>query len=336
MLYLICFFISFAIFLIIASNARVFDHNILLLVFVVTISNGGYYSISSADSLETAILGNKLAYVASVFAPMLIFLIICNICRIKLPSALRSAIFFLQAVIYVSVCTIGKYPVFYKKVKFGINDGFGYLTKVYGPFHTLCVVMMIIYMIGGIVIGLISLNRKNVVSRINVEVLLFSEALAIAVYLIERFVHMKYELLPVVLVFTMSIILVPLAKIYRYSLYNNSSILDSDKSGTGYIVFDKKLNYMGSNDYAASLFPELSEWELEKKIPGNGGRFNTFLRQPLMSFVNESGAEDGLTKTYEHQGETFSCRMNRMLAANKKVIGYYVRITDITRLINKQ
>ena len=78
MLYLICFFISFAIFIIIGSNARVFDHNILLLVFVVTISNGGYYSISSADSLETAILGNKLAYVASVFAPMLIFLIICN------------------------------------------------------------------------------------------------------------------------------------------------------------------------------------------------------------------------------------------------------------------
>ena len=305
MLYLICFFVSLAIFVIINLYGRSFDHNILLLVLIVTISNGGYYSISAASGLEEAVLANKIAYVASVFAPLLIFLVICNICRIELPAILRICMFGLQTLIYASVCTIGKYSIFYKKVKFNTTDGFGYLTKTYGPAHTLCIAMMCVYMIGGIVAGLISLNRKNVVSKINVEVLLFSEALAIAVYLIERFVHETYELLPIVLVFSMSIILIPLSKIYRYSLYNNASIIDSDKSKTGYIVFDKKLRYMGSNDYAVSLFPELNEWELEKKIPGNGGRFNTFIRQPLMSFVNDENNESNLTKSFEHQGETF-------------------------------
>ena len=336
MLYLICFFVSLAIFVLINSYGRTFDHNILLVVLIVTISNGGYYSISAASGLEEAILGNKIAYVASVFAPLLIFLIICNICRIELPAVLRISMFGLQTLIYASVCTIGKYPVFYKKVRFDVNDGFGYLTKTYGPFHTLCIAMMCIYMIGGIVVGLISLNRKNVVSKINVEVLLFSEALAIAVYLIERFVHMKYELLPIVLLFSVSIILIPLSKIYRYSLYNNANIFDSDKSKTGYIVFDKKLRYMGCNDYAVSLFPELNDWELEKKIPGNGGRFNTFVRQPLMSFISEEGTESSLTKTFEHQGETFCCEINRMFNSNRSQIGYYVRISDITQLIAAQ
>ena len=333
MLYLICFFVSLAIFVFINLYGRSFDHNILILVLIVTISNGGYYSISAASGLEEAILGNKIAYVASVFAPLLIFLVICNICRIELPAVLRICMFGLQTLIYASVCTIGKYSIFYKKVKFNTNDGFGYLTKTYGPCHTLCIAMMCIYMVGGIVVGLISLNKKNVVSKINVEVLLFSEALTIAVYLIERFVHVRYELLPIVLVFSMSIILVPLSKIYRYSLYNNASIIDSDKSRTGYIVFDNRLRYMGSNDYAVSLFPELNDWELEKKIPGNGGRFNTFLRQPLMSLVNDDKAESSLTKAFEHQGESFSCDINRMYNSNRSPIGYFIRISDITMLI---
>ncbi len=333
MLYLVCFIISLSVFVVVNSYSRTFDHYIILLVIIATISNGGYYAISAASSLEEALLGNKIAYLAAIYAPMVIFMIICNVCRVELKALLRLAMFTLQTFLYIAVCTIGKHQIFYKKVRFGTVDGMGYLTKTYGPLHSLYLVTMVCYVLAGIIVGLVSLNRRNVVSKSNVEVLLFSEAVVIAVYIVERFVNMRYELLPVALVVCMSIMLVPLVKIYRYSLYNNRSIQDSDEQKTGYIVFDRKLRYMGSNEYATKLFPELSAWELEKRIPGNGGRFNTFLRQPLMAFVNESEEGESMTQTFEHQGETFNCEISRLLTDNRAVKGYYVRISDITKLV---
>ena len=60
----------------------------------------------------------------------------------------------------------------------------------------------------------------------------------------------------------------------------------------GYIFIDKKLRFMGCNDRAYEFFPELKEWELEKKLPGKGGRFNTYLRQPLYKYIEQE--EDDL------------------------------------------
>lgn len=84
MLYLICFLASVLIFLwSVAINENMKINQILLLIITV-IGNGGYYILASSTCLETAILANKLTYLIGIFAPMLIFFNICEICKIKI------------------------------------------------------------------------------------------------------------------------------------------------------------------------------------------------------------------------------------------------------------
>lgn len=86
---------------------------------------------------------------------------------------------------------------------------------------------------------------------------------------------------------------------------------------------------MGCNEYAAHLFPELLEWKVEKKIPGNGGRFNTFLRQTFMKFV-ESRQERPMQGTpFTIKDRTFRYTVKH-LYNRKRQIGYVIELIDVT------
>ena len=197
-------------------------------------------------------------------------------------------------------------------------------------------VTMVFYVFASVVIALMALKKKNTVSRFNVEIILLSLALTVTLYLVERFTRLDVELMPGAFAVSMCLILVPLVRIYTYSIYDNEDFINERWGGTGYIVFDRKLKYMGCNDFATQLFPELKEWEIEKKIPGNGGRFNTFLRQPLMTYVNSQEKDANVTRSYEHQGENYNCEIGPLRSRKKQVIGYYVQVNNITELIKGQ
>lgn len=92
--------------------------------------------------------------------------------------------------------------------------------------------------------------------------------------------NMSY-VIAIFLTISIAVILIPLIKISVFSLHSNQNLLEYKLNKIGYIAFDKRLKFMGCNDYAKKLFPELETWELEKKIPAGGAKFNTFLRQPL-------------------------------------------------------
>lgn len=126
-------------------------------------------------------------------------------------------------------------------------------------------------------------------------------------------------------------ILISITKTQQYSVEENRGIIDKKLEGTAYIVFSKKLTYMGCNEYAGTLFPELLDWELEKKIPGNGGRFNTFLRQTFMKFVESKQEESVRGIPFTIKGRTFHYTVKHLYNRKKK-IGYVIELIDVTEL----
>ena len=123
-------------------------------------------------------------------------------------------------------------------------------------------------------------------------------------------------------------------EIYIYSVYNNQDILANEIGKTGYVVFDRKLRYMGCSEYATVLFPELKQWELEKRIPGNGGRFNTFLRQPLNSYTEKDDAEEDVNGNYEYKGEIYRYEMRHLKMTGNRDMGYIIRISNVTDVLD--
>lgn len=335
MAYLICFFVSLALLIFVVAFDKIVDINMTLLAIVITVGSGGFFAMTQATNLAEALLANKILYVIGSFGPLIVFIIICNICRIKLSRGLRTAMYVFQVIVYGSICATGYTDWFYRSVEFSVGSMGGSLEKTYGPMHAVCVATLLLYTMAGIGIALYSLNRRTIVSRFNVYVLLFMDMIVVAMYLLEHILDLEVELLPFFFTFGAVVYMILLLRIYNFSVYNNRSILADKLEEDGYIFFNKALKYMGSSDYAMSLFPELSEWELEKRIPGNGGRFNTFLRQPLMNFYKQDDQTQGMMDTYDYKGETYSYEIELLKDARKKKVGYVIQVSNITGFFDK-
>jgi hypothetical protein len=328
MIYLVCFCITLSLLLFVVAYEKAIDVNIILLMAVVATGNGGYYALTCSHNLEEAILANNMSYVIAIFAPLILFLIICNICHVSIPKIASSIMYGIQIVVYLCACTAGKSDLFYRNVQFYKNGSMAYLVKEYGPLHTLYLVFFILYTVAGIIVAIYSYNRRTVVSHINIDIILFMDLLVVGVYFIERFIFLHIELIPIFLTISIAVILIPLIKISVFSLHSNQNLLEYKLNKIGYIAFDKRLKFMGCNDYAKVLFPELETWELEKKIPAGGGKFNTFLRQPLMKCVESITSKEKAESAYEFRGQKFFYEIMPIYISGQLLIGYMILVSN--------
>ena len=261
---------------------------------------------------------------------MLMFYIICGVCKVKLPNPVIAVMTLIQILIYASVCTVGRLDIFYETVQMHLTEAGAYLTKTYGPMHTVYLISLAVYTLAGIVVAVYSIKRRTAVSRINVDILLFVDFFSISVYVNERMIKTPIELMPVASTITLVIMLIPLVKVAIFSPYNNVEIVDTEFNNKGYLVFSKQLKFMGCSEYAKILFPEVTEWELEKEIPGNGGRFNTYLKPDFMEFVKDDDQQDkSSVRVYKYNDNVFSYEIGKIFRGSS-LKGYYIRVMDVT------
>lgn len=103
---------------------------ITLLILVV--SNLGFYFLSASATIEEALVAQKMTYFAGAFLPVFYFLLVLEICHIKIPKLLNIILLMIQCIIYGLSCTIGKNDLFYKNVSFYVKNGNGILIREYG------------------------------------------------------------------------------------------------------------------------------------------------------------------------------------------------------------
>lgn len=336
MAYCICFLISIVTLIWAVGQSDSEGPVQMLMVSLIAVGNGGYWALSNASNFEEALLANKLTYVMGLFGPMMMFMALCDVCAVKIHKKLVVLMYSIQAALYICVCTTGSNTLFYKAVEYHVGKAGAYLTKTYGPVHTLYIISMYAYLIGSACVAIYAINKKNTVSTISAEIMLVANTLAIAFYLVERFVELDVELMPIV--FTV-IILIDMGVMTRQQMYNlnrNVELINDKLDYSAYIILSKKLAYMGCNETATKLFPELNDWALEKKIPGNGGRFNTFLRQPLMEYVRSGDKAVHVCKPFEFKSANYDYIIRPLIHGSNMHVGYILEITDITRIVKAE
>ena len=327
MLYGICFLLSILIFLHLIINVKNMDVNVIVLNMVVVVGNGGYYALSEAQNLNEAILANKITYILGCFAPMIMFIVLCDICKIVIKNRLKIILYSIQVIIYLFVCFSDKNTLFYKTVDFVKSGAGGYLVKSYGIVHTIYIITLCAYMLSGIfVVGVSIVRKRHKSSAANIKALLILYLSAAVLYFAERFANINFEIMPFVFTVIDFFVIFIFINITKFSAYSNPVIMEQINRETAFIIFDKKLIYKSSNDYALTLFPELSDWEIGKKIPGNGGRFNTFLRIDFMNFVNE-GINGRMVKYFNLADISYRAEFDNLYFAGSKSKGYSIKIT---------
>ncbi len=300
----------------------------ILLFAAIMISIFGDYVISVSDTLNMAIAGQNMVYFGGVFTPILVLFSTMKICRLKIPKALWGTLVSLAVTVLGFVFNVQNSELFYKSLEIGKAKGMTILIKERGPMHSLYMILMIGCVLLTFGVGIYSYFKKSNVPYRTISFLLLAMGFTCACYLCERIFHLDFELVPFAYILDELVFIRLVQKISRYEITESIAATLSENSNHGYIVFNKKGQYIGSNDAAKFFFPALNEQRIdgyldEEKAP--------VLYEKFVKRMHSEGNSD-YEGMVEKDGRILKCALKTIHRGSKnKKDGFVVEIRDDTQ-----
>jgi putative two-component system response regulator len=135
----------------------------LLLLTSVTITNTGYWFLSTAQTLDAALMANRVSYFGSVFLPMAMLMIILEAINTRYKKWLPPLLAGISLVVFLVAASPGYLDIYYAEVSIARNDGITVLEKVYGPWHRL----YLFYLLGYFSVMVASIVHSIAKKKIN-------------------------------------------------------------------------------------------------------------------------------------------------------------------------
>ncbi len=297
-----------------------------LIFLVIPISITGYLMGALADNVGTALLAQKIIYIGSCFLLPFLFLNILSLCNIHYPKVLSAFVIAISMLFYIAVLSGGFLPIFYKSVLFVNEHGTKRLVKEYGFMHTIFLVFVVGVFLTSLAVTVYSYFKKRDVSHKIIFMLFWTQFVSILAYFVGGKLIESIEMLP--LAYVLSQILFIMIS-YRICMYDiTESVADSleQANETGIISLDFKLNYLGSNEIAMGVIPELSMVQVDSPIENNA-----FLTSLLVDHIKEFDLDQKRDKFYIKKGEKIYLADINYMYNGKKNQGYQILISDDTK-----
>ena len=304
-----------------------FDVHLTLIFVLVPVTNLGFSLFSRAQSLQEALMAQKIAYIGGTFLLLFIMFMVFSLCHIKVSRLLRVIFMLISTCMYSLVLTIGYSDVFYKsETSFDIVKGVVKLNKSYGFMHSIYIGVVIVYFVLSFFAILHSYLKKNHVSRNMIYLLFLSETTAIVSYFAGKYIIDGVELLPAAYVFGQVIYLII---VYKISIYNvTDTAIDSiiETGDTGFVSIDFKKKYLGSNRTARKVFPFLNALTVDKTITKSDGMKDTFGK-----WLDDFNKDENNNKLYYELNDKIYLVNITYLFDGRKNRGYQFIINDDTK-----
>ncbi|MBR1765233.1 MAG: HD domain-containing protein [Ruminococcus sp.] len=301
-----------------------FSIHITLIFALIPIADLGYLMLAQSDNVEAAFNAMKLIYLGGFFLNLFVTFSVFNLCRIELGKAIQAGLFILNILVYSCVLTIGRNGLFYKSATHYTAYGAGRMHKTYGPVHTVFYILLILYFILGVAASVYSIFKKKDVSNKIIYLLLFTEFIGIASYFLQKVLDVEFVPLSY---FGAQVIY--LLIIHRMCLYDiDDTVVDSlvQTGDTGFASFDFKLNYLGSNETAKQMFPELRDLTVDKPAD-----INDKLKNTAVKWLSDFREDESKNKVfYEADDHIYLVNVSYLYDGIKKR-GYQFFMTDDTR-----
>ncbi len=167
----------------------------VLLFSCVFIVNVGYLCLAVSDTLEAALMANRVSYLGSVFLPMAMLMIIAKAIKLKFNKALPYLLFVVGILVFLVAASPGYLDLYYKDVTLQVVNGVSVLNKVYGPWHITYYIYLLAYFATMVGIIIKTSVKKLVASSSQGIVLTLAVMVNIGVWFLEQFVDFGFELL---------------------------------------------------------------------------------------------------------------------------------------------
>jgi len=197
----------------------------LLLLFVsVVIVNLGYLSLAISETLEEALLANRISYLGSVFLPLCMLMTIMDVCRVNYQKNLPAVLLCISIAVFLLAASPGYLNCYYSDVSLVWVNGAAKLEKVYGPLHSVYLIYLLSYM--GLMVGTILTSRvkRKTVFQKHAVLLLIVVLLNLTIWFVEQFIYTEFEFLSV------SYIVSELLLLVLYSMMRDYGLLPENES----------------------------------------------------------------------------------------------------------
>ncbi len=303
-----------------------FDVHFTLIFAFIPIANMGYFLRSVATSLNEAIIANYIVYLGGCFLLLFIMMCVLDRCGMSLPKEIRITFFVITIIIYASVLASNWLPIFYTSVEAEIRDGSLVLIKEYGFMHTVFYCMVVLYFLISIGALAYSFSRKKNVPNKVIIYLAIPVLITAFSYLGSKLFPRDIEPLPAAYCFAQFFFLLIVRNICLYDV--EETHLDSliETGEAGFLSFDTRMRYLGSNDAAQAFFPELREIKVDTPSENS-----PFLKEQalnrLQSFIDN---QNNHTSFYSREGHTYLFDVD-YLYDGKKRRGFRIFVRDDTK-----
>ena len=245
-----------------------FSAFITLIFAFVPVTCLGYYILAFSKTIPEAIIGIKISYLG-VFIHIFLMYAIFNLCNLNIKKWLRLLLLAITTTFFLFSLTIGSFGLFYKDLTGELIDNQLILHKSYGIVHTLYYIQIVIYMIITICGTFYAIRKKNDVSRRNLHYMLACEMIPILIFFTGKLFHLKVDLLPLAYISCEIILLIISRRIVLYDVTETVIETIAFNGKTGFVSFDDEFHYLGSNQFAKKIYPELAELKVDDSVLNN-------------------------------------------------------------------
>ena len=302
------------------------DVHITLLFLITPIVNLGYLLLSVSKNLGEALIANKITYIGGCYLLLMILYSIFSLCKIKLPVWARSVLLGISSIVYVFALSEGYSSVFYKSVNFEIVDGVGVLTnKEYGFMHTVFLVMVVSYFLLSVAAIIYAYIKNRQVSRKTLFLLLTITTIGVVSFIVGKSIKSNMELIPVAYVLALSVFVIIIDRINLYDISETAIESIIERGDTGFLSIGFNNDYLGSNETAKNILPELNELIVDRKISDNQKIYET-----VNPWIEKFKSNQADRIYFEKDDKTYLVTVNYLMNGKRKG-GYQFTFTDDTK-----
>lgn len=313
-----------------------FDVHITIIFVMVPVINLGYALLSHASGVAEALAINKFIYLGGCFLGLIILLAVCTLCEVRIYRILKFLLFMLSIVVYFSALSVGYNDWFYKDASLATVNGASILVKEYGWMHTVFMYMVLCYFLGVLAVITYCFFRKNQISRKILALLFLPEIVCMVSFFGGRKLTGAVELMPAAYLAAQAVYMVIVSRVALYDV--TDAAIDSmvQNGKTGFISIDDGYHYLGSNELARQVFPELNQLTVDLSVMRNR-MFGEFF-VPLLDAYREDRHKH--TAHYEKEDRIYLVNIAPLFSGRREK-GYQVTVTDDTadqryiRLMNR-
>ena len=283
-----------------------FDPHITLVFVLIPLITFSHLQLAQATTLESALNAYKYTVIGGCFLQMIFMFTTFSLCRIHLNRWLKLLFMLVSTLVFLSALTIGKKDWYYKNAYLEQNGSSYVLVKEYGVMHSVFYILVCVYFIMSLGAIIYAFLRKNQISRKILVLLFLPELVCMLSFFGGRRAFSQIELLPAAYIFVQ---MMYLAIVYRISLYDvtETAVETMAESGSaGFVTFDLDRCYLGSNETAKEILPELNDLTVDLSLRNNQALWD-LISPWLDAFEShpENSAENKFH--YEKNDKIYSC-----------------------------